>query len=161
MFDRRSVDERVSRPRGEVAEWLKAPDSKSGLPERVTGVRIPSSPPFSITTTKRIRTCSAERPNQTTRGIPSFRRRSPKGAKAALRHFSIPTPIRIRTCSAEGPNQTTRGIPSFRRRSPKGVKAALRHFIYYRNILENSRTRAPARKRDRSRTDQLTRHFRL
>jgi hypothetical protein len=41
------------------------------------------------------------------------------------------------------------------------VKAALRHFIYYRNILENSRARAPARKRDRSRTDQLTRHFRL
>jgi hypothetical protein len=29
-----------------VAEWLKAPDSKSGLPERVAGVRIPSSPPF-------------------------------------------------------------------------------------------------------------------
>ena len=33
---------------GEVAEWLKAPDSKSGLPERVTGVRIPSSPPFHL-----------------------------------------------------------------------------------------------------------------
>jgi hypothetical protein len=32
-------------PSGEVAEWLKAPDSKSGLPERVAGVRIPSSPP--------------------------------------------------------------------------------------------------------------------
>ena len=31
---------------GEVAEWSKAPDSKSGIPETVSGVRIPSSPFF-------------------------------------------------------------------------------------------------------------------
>ena len=33
---------------GEVAEWLKAPDSKSGIPETVSGVRIPSSPNSSL-----------------------------------------------------------------------------------------------------------------
>ena len=32
-------------PRGEVAEWLKAPHSKCGVPARVSGVRIPPSPP--------------------------------------------------------------------------------------------------------------------
>ena len=31
---------------GELAERLKAPDSKSGVPARVSGVRIPRSPPF-------------------------------------------------------------------------------------------------------------------
>ncbi len=31
---------------GEMAEWLKAPDSKSGIPETVSGVRIPLSPIF-------------------------------------------------------------------------------------------------------------------
>ena len=30
---------------GEVAEWLKAPLSKSGIPLRVSWVRIPPSPP--------------------------------------------------------------------------------------------------------------------
>jgi hypothetical protein len=30
---------------GEMAEWLKAPDSKSGLGESLTWVRIPLSPP--------------------------------------------------------------------------------------------------------------------
>lgn len=30
---------------GEMAEWLKAPDSKSGLGETLAGVRIPLSPP--------------------------------------------------------------------------------------------------------------------
>jgi hypothetical protein len=30
---------------GEVAEWLMAPVLKTGIPERVSGVRIPSSPP--------------------------------------------------------------------------------------------------------------------
>ena len=30
---------------GEVAEWSIVPDSKSGVPERVPGVRIPPSPP--------------------------------------------------------------------------------------------------------------------
>ncbi len=29
---------------GEMAEWLKVPDSKSGSRETVTGVRIPLSP---------------------------------------------------------------------------------------------------------------------
>src|SRR3954470_867786 len=32
--------------RGELAERLKAPDSKSGVPARVSGVRIPRSPPI-------------------------------------------------------------------------------------------------------------------
>src|SRR3954454_9955640 len=31
---------------GELAERLKAPDSKSGVPVRVSGVRIPRSPPY-------------------------------------------------------------------------------------------------------------------
>ena len=35
----------ASKPRGEVAEWLKAPHSKCGVPARVSGVRIPPSPP--------------------------------------------------------------------------------------------------------------------
>src|SRR5208282_4260832 len=33
---------------GEVAEWLMAPVLKTGLPERVSGVRIPPSPPRSL-----------------------------------------------------------------------------------------------------------------
>ena len=33
---------------GEVAEWLNAPDSKSDVPSRVPGVRIPPSPHFLI-----------------------------------------------------------------------------------------------------------------
>ena len=32
--------------RGEVAEWLKAPHSKCGILARVSGVRIPPSPPL-------------------------------------------------------------------------------------------------------------------
>src|SRR5690606_29646571 len=39
----RSVD--LTTPRGEVAEWLKAPHSKCGILARVSGVRIPPSPP--------------------------------------------------------------------------------------------------------------------
>ena len=31
---------------GRVAEWLKAPVLKTGIPETVSGVRIPSLPPF-------------------------------------------------------------------------------------------------------------------
>jgi hypothetical protein len=31
---------------GEVAEWLMAPVLKTGIPERVSGVRIPPSPPY-------------------------------------------------------------------------------------------------------------------
>ena len=33
-------------PRGWVAEWFKAPVLKTGVPERVPGVRIPPQPPF-------------------------------------------------------------------------------------------------------------------
>ena len=33
------------RERGEVAEWLMAPVLKTGIPERVSGVQIPPSPP--------------------------------------------------------------------------------------------------------------------
>src|SRR5271167_1983276 len=33
---------------GEVAEWLMAPVLKTGIPERVSGVRIPPSPPRSL-----------------------------------------------------------------------------------------------------------------
>jgi hypothetical protein len=36
--------------RGEVTEWLKVPLSKSGLPETVTRVRIPTSPWFEAST---------------------------------------------------------------------------------------------------------------
>jgi hypothetical protein len=32
-------------PSGRVAEWLMAPVLKTGIPERVSGVRIPSLPP--------------------------------------------------------------------------------------------------------------------
>src|ERR1035437_6912741 len=35
-----------STSRGELAEWLMAPVLKTGKPERVSGVRIPRSPPF-------------------------------------------------------------------------------------------------------------------
>src|SRR5215469_7018892 len=39
----------LARPRhGEVAEWLKAPHSKCGILARVSGVRIPPSPPATI-----------------------------------------------------------------------------------------------------------------
>ena len=31
---------------GRVAEWLMAPVLKTGVPERVSGVRIPPLPPF-------------------------------------------------------------------------------------------------------------------
>src|SRR5437870_3691855 len=37
---------------GELAERLKAPDSKSGVPVRVSGVRIPRSPPIKSTSTE-------------------------------------------------------------------------------------------------------------
>ena len=33
---------------GEVAEWLMAPVLKTGIPERVSGVRIPPSPPLPL-----------------------------------------------------------------------------------------------------------------
>src|ERR1700733_14041925 len=36
------------RSNGEVAEWLMAPVLKTGIPERVSGVRIPPSPPDSL-----------------------------------------------------------------------------------------------------------------
>jgi hypothetical protein len=35
----------VAKLYGEVAEWLMAPVLKTGVPERVPGVRIPPSPP--------------------------------------------------------------------------------------------------------------------
>jgi hypothetical protein len=44
-FDR---DLRPNQHRGEVAEWSNAPHSKCGILARVSGVRIPPSPPFSI-----------------------------------------------------------------------------------------------------------------
>ena len=31
---------------GEMAEWLMAPVLKTGIPEKVSGVRIPLSPPY-------------------------------------------------------------------------------------------------------------------
>ena len=34
---------------GEMAEWLKAPHSKRGRPERVSGVQISLSPPIQNT----------------------------------------------------------------------------------------------------------------
>ena len=33
---------------GRVAEWLMAPVLKTGVPERVSGVRIPPLPPYSL-----------------------------------------------------------------------------------------------------------------
>ena len=36
----------ILRGEGRVAEWLKAPDSKSGLGETLTWVRIPPLPPI-------------------------------------------------------------------------------------------------------------------
>ena len=36
----------LAQPLGEVAEWPNVTDSKSVVPERVPGVRIPPSPPF-------------------------------------------------------------------------------------------------------------------
>src|SRR5580658_2473743 len=36
----------ILRGEGRVAEWLKAPDSKSGLGETLTWVRIPPLPPY-------------------------------------------------------------------------------------------------------------------
>ena len=42
---------------GELAEWLMAPVLKTGIPERVSGVRIPRSPPFTcFRTFKKIQT---------------------------------------------------------------------------------------------------------
>ena len=42
--------ERRTTPRGEVAEWLNAPHSKCGILARVSGVRIPPSPPATPST---------------------------------------------------------------------------------------------------------------
>ena len=39
-------DDFFTPPLGEVAEWPNVTDSKSVVPERVPGVRIPPSPPF-------------------------------------------------------------------------------------------------------------------
>src|SRR5262249_37425944 len=41
----KGADKLLLAPRGEVAEWLMAPVLKTGIPERVSGVRIPPSPP--------------------------------------------------------------------------------------------------------------------
>ena len=129
MSDRWALDHMVSRPNGEVAEWLKAPDSKSGLRETVTGVRIPSSPPFHLPPKLRFEPVRPKgRTKQHGESLP-LGDVAPKGRRR-LSAISSSTEIKIRTCSAEGPNQTTRGIPSFRRRSPKGAKAALRHFQF-------------------------------
>src|SRR5260370_24761593 len=37
--------------KGRVAEWLMAPVLKTGVPERVSGVRIPPLPPFTCSRT--------------------------------------------------------------------------------------------------------------
>src|SRR5260370_27461755 len=44
----RSVDCSKTVVPGEVAEWLMAPVLKTGIPERVSGVRIPPSPPLFV-----------------------------------------------------------------------------------------------------------------
>ncbi len=48
-------------PAGRVAEWLKAPDSKSGLGAILTGVRIPPLPPACIDTGNPTKTCTQKR----------------------------------------------------------------------------------------------------
>lgn len=48
--DIRPAARSVFRSDGEVAEWLKAPVSKTGIRATVSGVRIPPSPPFLILT---------------------------------------------------------------------------------------------------------------
>src|SRR5690606_25494181 len=40
--------ERLTMPRGEVAEWLNAPHSKCGMGASPSGVRIPPSPPLRV-----------------------------------------------------------------------------------------------------------------
>ena len=44
----READERTKLQIGRVAEWLMAPVLKTGVPERVSGVRIPPLPPFPL-----------------------------------------------------------------------------------------------------------------
>ena len=39
---------RTKLQKGRVAEWLMAPVLKTGVPERVSGVRIPPLPPFRL-----------------------------------------------------------------------------------------------------------------
>ena len=51
---------------GEVAEWLMAPVLKTGVPERVPGVRIPPSPPAS-------QNCREILPNPNPRNMRTFR----------------------------------------------------------------------------------------
>src|SRR6185312_951882 len=40
------IGEQIRLQRGRVAEWLMAPVLKTGVPERVSGVRIPPLPPY-------------------------------------------------------------------------------------------------------------------
>jgi hypothetical protein len=44
----RSCPSHTKLQRGRVAEWLMAPVLKTGVPERVSGVRIPPLPPFRL-----------------------------------------------------------------------------------------------------------------
>ena len=53
---------------GRVAEWLKAPDSKSGLGAILTGVRIPPLPPYSSITPNQL---GAHSPNTLLAGVAS------------------------------------------------------------------------------------------
>ena len=61
---------------GEVAEWPNVTDSKSVVPERVPGVRIPPSPPLGAAqltiwrSQKRDENCSTEGANTTGAGAP-------------------------------------------------------------------------------------------
>ena len=43
---------------GEVAEWSKAPHSKCGVPARVPRVRIPASPPHSLSVKRVLGRCA-------------------------------------------------------------------------------------------------------
>src|SRR5437588_6651674 len=68
---------------GEVAEWLKASVLKTGIPERVSGVRIPPSPPYK-SGLKRIR-AALSRDSQEIAAIPELLFSTWTGESGALR----------------------------------------------------------------------------
>ena len=89
---------------GEVAEWSNAPDSKSGLAARPTGVRIPPSPPLVLLRTGASKNCLSTQNRRAAifsrhpknsknkagfgAGKPDSVRRPPANERTPDRHFS-------------------------------------------------------------------------
>ena len=104
---------------GEVAEWLKAPDSKSGLPETVTGVRIPSSPP--VSPTRRFRPGSPTRRFRPRDWSPSRPLKGLHPIKISHSAFSL-HPVNVHETLIQDPNLTSRPYESREPLSKRSTK---------------------------------------